>query len=197
LLWTRVDGDLSAGRCRFLHASDTAFPPFKRDYYLAASQWVPYKRIDLIVAAFREMPDRRLIVAAMARGRANTRCQRANTEFVGHVSRGQLRDLMRGARAFVFAAEEDFGILPVEAQACGTPVIAFAAVALRETVRGLDDADRRDFLRRAISGGNCRAVGSSTRPARRRPGRLPVECRTVLGPTLSPGIRGVRATGMA
>jgi len=124
----------------FFTPSDTAFPPFKRDYYLAASQWVPYKRIDLIVAAFREMPDRRLIVAGDgAEAERIHAAKGANTEFVGHVSRGQLRDLMRGARAFVFAAEEDFGILPVEAQACGTPVIAFGRGGARETVRGLDD----------------------------------------------------------
>ena len=59
----------------------------------------------------------------------------SNVEFVGEVSRERMRDLLRGARAFVFAAEEDFGILPVEAQACGTPVIAYGRGGARETVR--------------------------------------------------------------
>ena len=58
-----------------------------------------------------------------------------NVEFVGEVPRERLRDLLRGARAFVFAAEEDFGILPVEAQACGTPVIAYGRGGALETVR--------------------------------------------------------------
>jgi glycosyltransferase involved in cell wall biosynthesis len=55
-------------------------------------------------------------------------------ELLGEVSRERLRDLLRGARAFLFAAEEDFGILPVEAQACGTPVIAYGRGGVLETV---------------------------------------------------------------
>ena len=63
-----------------------------------------------------------------------------NVEFAGEVPRERLRELLRGARAFLFAAEEDFGILPVEAQACGTPVIAYGRGGSLETVRGLDAA---------------------------------------------------------
>jgi len=108
------------------------------DYYLAASRWVPYKRIDVIVAAFRELPERRLIVAGAGPEAARIKAAAgANVEFAGHVSRERMRALLRGARAFVFAAEEDFGILPVEAQACGTPVIAYGQGGARETVRGV------------------------------------------------------------
>lgn len=122
----------------FFTPPDTASAPVTRDYYFTASQWVPYKRMDLIVAAFREMPNRRLIVAGDgAEAQRIHAVKGPNTEFVGQVPRERLRDLMRNARAFVFAAEEDFGILPVEAQACGTPVIAFDRGGARETVRGL------------------------------------------------------------
>jgi len=64
-----------------------------------------------------------------------------NVEFAGEVSRDRLRTLMRGARAFVFAAEEDFGIVPLEAQACGTPVIAYGRGAATETLRGPESCE--------------------------------------------------------
>jgi glycosyltransferase involved in cell wall biosynthesis len=109
--------------------------PFERGYYVTASRWVPYKRVDAIVAAFHDLPDRRLLVvgdgpeAPRVRAAAGT-----NVEFVGEVPRKRLRELLQGARAFLFAADEDFGILPVEAQACGTPVIAYGRGGALETV---------------------------------------------------------------
>ncbi len=121
---------------RFFTPAAAAPEPAARDYYVAASRWVPYKRMDLVAAAFRDLPGRRLVL--VGDGPDAARVRRAagpNVEFVGEVSRERLRDLLRGARAFVFAAEEDFGILPVEAQACGTPVIAFARGGSLETVR--------------------------------------------------------------
>ncbi|MEO6929966.1 MAG: glycosyltransferase [Casimicrobiaceae bacterium] len=111
-----------------------------RDYYLAASRWVPYKRIDAIVAAFARMPARRLIVAGDGPDASRVRAAAlaaGNVTFVGEAPREQLRDLMRGARAFVFAAEEDFGIMPLESQACGTPVIAYGRGGAVETL-GVD-----------------------------------------------------------
>ena len=111
----------------------------KEDFYVTASRLVPYKRIDLIVEAFAEMPTRRLIVIGdgpeMPRARARAK---ANVEFLGHQPFPVLRDHLQRARAFLFAAEEDFGIAPVEAQACGTPVIGYGKGGLRETVRGAD-----------------------------------------------------------
>jgi glycosyltransferase involved in cell wall biosynthesis len=110
--------------------------------YVTASHWVAYKRIDLMVEAFRAMPGRRLIVAGGGPEAERWReSSGSNVEFVGEVSRERLRDLLRTARAFVFAAEEDFGIVPVEAQACGAPVIAYARGGVAETVRGLDAAE--------------------------------------------------------
>ena len=120
----------------FFTPGEGAPEPAARDYYVAASRWVPYKRMELIAAAFRDLPGRRLVMAGD--GPEATRVRRAagpNVEFVGEVPRERLRELLRGARAFVFAAEEDFGILPVEAQACGTPVLAYGRGGSLETVR--------------------------------------------------------------
>ena len=125
---------------RFFTPGEGGAEPAERDYYLAASRWVPYKRMDLVAAAFRDLPARRLVIAGD--GPEAVRVRRAagpNVEFVGEVPRERLRDLLRGARAFVFAAEEDFGILPVEAQACGTPVIAYGRGGALETVRDVEN----------------------------------------------------------
>ena len=109
------------------------------DFYVTASRLVPYKRVDLIVEAFAAMPDRRLVVigdgpeARRVRGRG-----KPNVQFLGQQPFEVLRDHLRGARAFVFAAEEDFGIAPLEAQACGTPVVAYGRGGVRETVFDLD-----------------------------------------------------------
>jgi glycosyltransferase involved in cell wall biosynthesis len=100
----------------------------KDDFFLLAGRLVPYKRADLIVESFRLQPERRLIVVGdgpeAARVRAAAQGAR-NIEFHGQVPKATLIDLMQRAQAAVFAAEEDFGITMVEAQACGTPVIAF------------------------------------------------------------------------
>jgi glycosyltransferase involved in cell wall biosynthesis len=121
---------------RFFAPAEGGAEPAERGYYLAASRWVPYKRMDLIAAAFRDLPERRLVMAGDGPDAARVRCAAGpNVEFVGEVPRERLRELLRGARAFVFAAEEDFGILPVEAQACGTPVIAYGHGGSLETVR--------------------------------------------------------------
>jgi glycosyltransferase involved in cell wall biosynthesis len=119
----------------FFTPDTMAPPPAQRDYYVTASRWVPYKRIDAIVAAFKALPDRRLIVAGDGPEAPRVRAASgANVDLLGEVPRERLRDLLRGARAFLFAADEDFGILPVEAQACGTPVIAYGKGGVLETV---------------------------------------------------------------
>jgi glycosyltransferase involved in cell wall biosynthesis len=110
----------------------------KEDFYLAASRMVPYKKMVLIVEAFSRMPDRQLVV--IGDGSDMERVVKAagpNVKVLGYQPFETLRDHMQRARAFVFAAEEDFGIAPVEAQACGTPVIAFGRGGVLETVAGL------------------------------------------------------------
>lgn len=104
-------------------------------YYFTASRFVPYKRIDAIARAFSFLPGQELVIAGDGPDAAKIRAAAGpNVTFAGHVSRERLRVFLRGARAFIFAAEEDFGIAPVEAQACGVPVIAFGRGGALETV---------------------------------------------------------------
>lgn len=118
-----------------------AFPlqETKEEFYLTASRMVPYKKMPLIIEAFNRMPNYRLIV--IGDGPDAERCRYLagpNVSLLGYQNTEVLRDHMQRAKAFVFAAEEDFGITPVEAQACGTPVIAFGKGGALETIKGLD-----------------------------------------------------------
>jgi len=107
----------------------------KEDFYLTISRLVPYKKVDLIVEAFARMPDKRLkVIGAGPELKALRRKASQNIEFLGFQSDPVVEDTLQRARAFIFAAEEDFGIVPVEAQACGTPVIAFGKGGALETV---------------------------------------------------------------
>ena len=107
----------------------------KENFYLTASRMVPYKKIDLIAEAFSRMPEKKLIIIGdgpeMDRVRAKAG---SNVELLGYRDNETLRSHLQRAKAFVFVAEEDFGIVPVEAQACGTPVIAFGRGGVAETV---------------------------------------------------------------
>lgn len=117
----------------------SAFAPGeqKEDFYLTVSRLEAYKRVDLLVAAFARCPGRRLVVIGdgpeMHRLRSSAT---ANVELRGRLSSAEVREHMQRARAFLFAGIEDFGIVMAEAQACGTPVIAFAAGGAAEIVRG-------------------------------------------------------------
>ena len=107
----------------------------KEDYYFTASRLVSYKKTQLIVEAFNEMPHLKLIIAG--NGPEFEKLQKTakpNVKFVGFIDNLRLKSLLQKAKGFVFAAEEDFGIIPVEAQACGTPVIAFGKGGALETV---------------------------------------------------------------
>ena len=107
----------------------------KEDFYLTASRMVPYKKIDLIVEAFSMMPDKKLTVIGDGPDFKKVKSKAGpNVTLLRFQPHNNLKDYMQRARAFVFAAEEDFGIVPVEAQACGTPVIAYGKGGALETV---------------------------------------------------------------
>ncbi|AUS05223.1 glycosyltransferase family 4 protein [Pseudotamlana carrageenivorans] len=107
----------------------------KEDYYFTASRMVPYKKIELIVRAFNKMPDKKLIVSGDGpEFNKIKKIAKPNIELLGFIKSEVLKTYLENAKAFVFAAEEDFGIIPVEAQACGTPVIAFGKGGVLETV---------------------------------------------------------------
>lgn len=108
----------------------------KDDFYVTASRMVPYKKIDLIVEAFSTMPDRKLVVIGDGPDFAKIQAKAGqNIQILGYQSDDALLGYLQRARAFVFAAEEDFGIAPLEAQACGTPVIAYGKGGAKETIR--------------------------------------------------------------
>ncbi|MED4039110.1 glycosyltransferase family 4 protein [Niallia taxi] len=137
----------------YRRSSKTIYPPVdvssftlnekKEDFYLTASRMVPYKKIDIIVEAFSRMPEKQLVVIGDGPDFEKIKTKAgANVKILGYQNFDSLIDYMQRARAFVFAAEEDFGITPVEAQACGTPVIAYGKGGSKETVRNLRDMDR-------------------------------------------------------
>jgi glycosyltransferase involved in cell wall biosynthesis len=149
---SRVDGfsaisNYVAKRIRKTYGREAAviYPPVdtefyqpgkgKEEFYLAASRFVPYKKIDLIVEAFAGMPEKRLVVIGDGPDREKIRAKAAkNVELIGYQPSASLRSYLQRAKAFLFAPIEDFGILPVEAQACGTPVIAHGRGGALETI---------------------------------------------------------------
>lgn len=105
-----------------------------QNFYLIVSTLSPYKRIDLAIAVCNERKQKLLIVGE---GRDRARLERLagpTVEFLGHRANAEVRDLYRNADAVLFPGEDDFGLVPVEAQACGAPVIAYAAGGALETV---------------------------------------------------------------
>lgn len=117
---------------------DVAFhhpaPVAREEFFLVAGRLVPYKRVEVAVAAATRL-GQRLVVAGTGRAATELRAMAGPTvEFVGGVSDDELRDLYRRCSALLFPGEEDFGMVPVEAQACGAPVIAAAVGGATETV---------------------------------------------------------------
>lgn len=136
----------------------------KEDFYFTASRMVPYKKIPLIVEAFAGMPDKRLVVIGEGPEFEKAKAVAGpNVSLLGYQSTEVLIDHMQRARAFVFAAEEDFGITPVEAQACGTPVIAYGKGGALETVIADGGSRTGMFFYQQSTDAICEAVRSFER----------------------------------
>lgn len=121
---------------------DTAefFPPepqgTKENFYLVVSAFVPYKKVDLVIEAFNELPSPLKIVGSGPMDRAYRQASKSDRiEFLGNVTGADLRKLYGRAKALVFPTLEDFGIVPLEAQACGTAVIAYNKGGALESVK--------------------------------------------------------------
>ena len=113
------------------------------DFYLIVSAFAPYKRIDLAIEAFARLGRPLKVVGAGQDERKLLGAGATNVEFLGWQTTEQIRDLYAHCRAFIFPGEEDFGITPLEAQASGRPVIAYAKGGVLETVRGAYPDGRR------------------------------------------------------
>ena len=149
----------------------------REDFYLTVSRLVPYKRIDRIVEAFRQLPDRKLVVIGSGPELERLRAiAPANVSLPGFQPDTVVRDHLQRARAFVFAALEDFGIAPVEAQACGTPVIAYGRGGASESVCGLDNPAPTGVF---FDAQTPEAIAGAIRLFEREAGRiLPGHCRS-------------------
>lgn len=135
----------------------------KKDFYFTASRMVPYKKIDLIVKSFTQMPDKTLIV--IGDGPDFEKIKKIappNVTLLGYQPFNVLLSHLQQAKAFIFAAEEDFGIAPLEAQACGTPVIAFGKGGALETIIGEANHSNRTgvFFLEQTTDAICAAVNS-------------------------------------
>lgn len=169
----------------YRHESTVVYPPVdteaftlceqKEDFYVTASRMVPYKMIPTIVEAFKLMPDKQLYVIGTGPDMDKVLAAAGpNVVVLGHQPFDVLRAHLQHAKGFIFAAEEDFGITPVEAQACGTPVIAYGKGGSLETVRGLgyDDSPTGVFFHEQTPEAIAQAVQAfeevaHTIPARR------------------------------
>ena len=109
----------------------------KEDYYVTCSSLVAYKKIDLIVKVFNILKKKLVIIGDGPEFRKIKRISGPNVQLLGFLDGDKKREVLQKAKAFVFAADEDFGIAPVEAQACGIPVIAFAKGGALETIKGI------------------------------------------------------------
>ncbi|HMR32551.1 MAG TPA: glycosyltransferase [Geminicoccaceae bacterium] len=189
-----------------VHVGKLPFSAEKDDYYLTLARLAPYKRIDLVVEAFRRMPDRRLVVCgsgASAKGLGGD--IPPNVSVVGWQPEAEVHRLLGRARALVFAGIEDFGIAAVEAQACGTAVVALGRGGSCETVRDIsgplptgvlfaeqtaesliDGIDRLEALRGRIDPHNCRRNAETFAAARFQSEFEALVDRALAGEPMSP-----------
>ncbi len=126
--------------------SEVIFPPIETEgtwlsdkddgYFLIVSAFAPYKKVDQAIAAFKEMNEKLVIIGSGQQEKKLKKMAGRNVEFLGWVKPDELRQYYAGCRALIFPGEEDFGIVPLEAQCFGKPVIAFGKGGVLETVKG-------------------------------------------------------------
>lgn len=109
----------------------------KEDYYLIVSRLVSYKKVSLIIQAFNQLKLPLIVIGTGPQLKKMRQLAQPNVQVLGFQPDDVVEKYMANAKAFVYAAYEDFGIAPVEAQACGTPAIAFGAGGTSETVRDI------------------------------------------------------------
>jgi glycosyltransferase involved in cell wall biosynthesis len=118
----------------------TPAPIPREDFYLVVSALAPYKRFDLAIDACRKLGKKLIVIGSGQDAKKLQAAAGPGITFLGWQSDEAIRDHLRRAKALLFPGEEDFGIVPLEAQACGCPVIAFGRGGATETVRGLNVA---------------------------------------------------------
>jgi glycosyltransferase involved in cell wall biosynthesis len=106
-----------------------------KKYYLAVGRFTPYKRFDLIIDAFNELPYKLKIIGTGVAEKDLKKRAKSNIEFLGQVSEESLKDLYANCKALIFPQVEDFGITPLEAMASGRPVVAFNKGGALETIK--------------------------------------------------------------
>lgn len=123
-------------------------------YYLVVSAFVPYKKVDLVIEAFNEL-DRKLFIVGKGPMEQTYRSLRKSEKisFLGPVPDPELRNIYSRAKGLIFPTEEDFGIVPLEAQSCGTPVIALGKGGALESVKHgvFFDTQTPEALRKAVA----------------------------------------------
>jgi len=115
--------------------SNNISPQDKRLYYLIVSRLVPYKKVDVAIEAFNKLKKPLVVVGIGSELKHLKKIAGETITFTGAVEDGELIDLYKNAKAVIFPQEEDFGLVPIESQACGTPVIAFGKGGALETVK--------------------------------------------------------------
>lgn len=118
----------------------------KDDYYVSVCRLEPYKRMDVVVAAFNQLGKKLVIIGSGSQDAALRKMAGNNIQFLGYQNADTVAETISKAKAFVFASREDWGIAPVEAQACGTPVIAYGQSGVRESIAGLDSPSPTGIL---------------------------------------------------
>ncbi len=129
--------------------SDIVYPPIDYNFwsdpkshsqkiknsYLVVSRLVPYKKVDLVIKAFTKLRDKKLIVVGTGSQLPHLKSLATpNIQFLGGITDLKLRSLYSQSQAVIFPQQEDFGLVPLEAQACGTPILAFNKGGAKETV---------------------------------------------------------------